>query len=60
MRYINHWKQDLSLNTSMISLGGAMKLNAASEKIKLEAWANIHPFAPHNQTKVTITSLKTK
>ncbi|MEI9946018.1 MAG: aminomethyl-transferring glycine dehydrogenase [Chitinophagaceae bacterium] len=55
MRYIKFLEnKDLSLNTSMISLGSCtMKLNAASEMIPLSwrQWANIHPFAPVNQTE---------
>ncbi|MFY7651391.1 MAG: aminomethyl-transferring glycine dehydrogenase, partial [Chitinophagaceae bacterium] len=55
MRYIKQLEnKDLSLNTSMISLGSCtMKLNAATEMIPL-SWAQfskIHPFAPANQTK---------
>jgi glycine dehydrogenase len=53
MRYIKQLEnRDLSLNTSMISLGSCtMKLNAASEMIPLSwtHWANIHPFAPASQ-----------
>ena len=45
---------DLSLNFSMISLGSCtMKLNATVEMIPI-TWnetANIHPFAPADQTK---------
>lgn len=54
MRYIKSLEnKDLSLNTSMISLGSCtMKLNAASEMIPLSwaHWAKIHPFAPQDQT----------
>lgn len=54
MRYIKYLEnKDLSLNTSMISLGSCtMKLNAATEMIPLSwsHWANMHPFAPANQT----------
>ncbi|MGJ7030140.1 aminomethyl-transferring glycine dehydrogenase [Niabella hirudinis] len=53
MRYIKYLEnKDLSLNTSMISLGSCtMKLNAATEMIPLSwsHWANIHPFAPASQ-----------
>ncbi len=53
MRYIKMLEnKDLSLNTSMISLGSCtMKLNAASEMIPLSwsHWSKIHPFAPVNQ-----------
>jgi glycine dehydrogenase len=54
MRYIKSLEnKDLSLNTSMISLGSCtMKLNAASEMIPLSwvHWSRIHPFAPKEQT----------
>ncbi|GAB3432344.1 aminomethyl-transferring glycine dehydrogenase [Niabella aquatica] len=53
MRYIKYLEnKDLSLNTSMISLGSCtMKLNAATQMIPLSwsHWANIHPFAPLEQ-----------
>jgi glycine dehydrogenase len=55
MRYIKQLEnRDLSLNTSMISLGSCtMKLNAASEMIPLswQHWSKMHPFAPANQTE---------
>ncbi|MBS1655314.1 MAG: aminomethyl-transferring glycine dehydrogenase, partial [Bacteroidetes bacterium] len=55
MRYIKFLEnKDLSLNTSMISLGSCtMKLNAASEMIPLSwaHWSKIHPFAPADQTE---------
>jgi glycine dehydrogenase len=55
MRYIKYLEnKDLSLNTSMISLGSCtMKLNAASEMMPLSwnHWSRIHPFAPTDQTK---------
>ena len=55
MRYIKSLEnKDLSLNTSMISLGSCtMKLNAASEMIPLSwiHWSKMHPFAPAAQTK---------
>jgi glycine dehydrogenase len=55
MRYIKFLEnKDLSLNTSMISLGSCtMKLNAASEMMPLSwpCWSSIHPFAPSEQTK---------
>jgi len=54
MRYIKQLEnKDLSLNTSMISLGSCtMKLNAASEMMPLSmpGWSKIHPFAPLYQT----------
>lgn len=55
MRYIKFLEnKDLSLNTSMITLGSCtMKLNAASEMIPLSwsHWSKIHPFAPADQTE---------
>lgn len=54
MRYIKQLEnKDLSLNTSMISLGSCtMKLNAASEMMPLSwaHWGRMHPFAPADQT----------
>ncbi len=54
MRYIKYLEnKDLSLNTSMISLGSCtMKLNAATEMMPLSSaqWNRIHPFAPASQT----------
>lgn len=53
MRYIKFLEnKDLSLNTSMISLGSCtMKLNAATEMLPLSwsHWSKIHPFAPQQQ-----------
>ncbi len=55
MRYIKFLEnKDLSLNTSMISLGSCtMKLNAASELIPVSwpEFSKLHPFAPANQTE---------
>jgi glycine dehydrogenase len=55
MRYIKSLEnKDLSLNTSMISLGSCtMKLNAATQLIPVSwpEFANIHPFAPAYQWK---------
>ncbi len=55
MRYIKQLEnKDLSLNTSMISLGSCtMKLNAATEMMPLSwaHWSSIHPFAPASQTE---------
>jgi len=55
MRYIKSLEnKDLSLNTSMISLGSCtMKLNAATQLIPV-SWPefnSIHPFAPPSQWK---------
>jgi glycine dehydrogenase len=54
MRYIKFLEnKDLSLNTSMISLGSCtMKLNAATELIPVSwpEFSRLHPFAPANQT----------
>ncbi len=65
MRYIKSLEnKDLSLNTSMISLGSCtMKLNAATELIPV-SWPefnSIHPFAPASQWKgyqIMITELE--
>lgn len=55
MRYIKMLEnKDLSLNTSMITLGSCtMKLNAASEMMPLSwsHWSKIHPFVPHDQAE---------
>ncbi len=55
MRYIKQLEnKDLSLNTSMISLGSCtMKLNAASEMIPVSwpEFGGLHPFAPASQTE---------
>jgi glycine dehydrogenase len=55
LRYIKSLEnKDLSLNTSMISLGSCtMKLNAATQLIPVSwpEFSNIHPFAPANQWK---------
>ncbi len=53
MRYIKTLEnRDLSLNTSMISLGSCtMKLNAATEMIPLSwaHWSKMHPYVPTGQ-----------
>jgi glycine dehydrogenase len=55
MRYIKQLEnKDLSLNTSMISLGSCtMKLNAASEMIPVSwpEFSQLHPFVPANQAE---------
>jgi glycine dehydrogenase len=62
MRYIKMLEnKDLSLNTSMISLGSCtMKLNAASELIPVSwpEFSKIHPFAPVNQTAGYLQMIK--
>lgn len=65
MRYIKRLEnKDLSLTHSMISLGSCtMKLNAAAElyPITWPEFANIHPFAPAEQTegyKIVISELE--
>ncbi len=53
MRYIKQLEnKDLSLNTSMITLGSCtMKLNAATEMIPVSwpQFAQLHPFVPQDQ-----------
>ncbi|MFA6028371.1 MAG: aminomethyl-transferring glycine dehydrogenase [Elusimicrobiota bacterium] len=55
LRYIKRLEsRDLSLTTSMIPLGSCtMKLNAAAEMLPITwpEFANIHPFAPAEQTR---------
>ncbi len=55
LRYIHKLEaRDLSLNTSMISLGSCtMKLNATTEMVPVTwpEFANLHPFAPADQAK---------
>ena len=54
LRYIHKLEsRDLSLNTSMISLGSCtMKLNATTQMVPVtwRAFGGIHPFAPTDQT----------
>jgi glycine dehydrogenase len=61
MRYIKQLEnKDLSLNTSMISLGSCtMKLNAASEMIPLSwiHWSCMHPFVQLSRHRDTSRSL---
>lgn len=62
MRYLKKLEnQDLSLNSSMITLGSCtMKLNSASSMIALSnpLWAHIHPFAPLDQAQGYIEMLE--
>lgn len=62
MRYLKMLEnRDLSLNTSMISLGSCtMKLNAASEMMPLSwaHWSKMHPFAPKDQCEGYIQMAK--
>ncbi|OIR12830.1 glycine dehydrogenase (decarboxylating) [mine drainage metagenome] len=55
MRYLKQLEnKDLSLNTSMITLGSCtMKLNAATEMIPVSwpEFSKIHPFVPTNQVE---------
>ncbi len=55
MRYLHRLEtKDLTLNTSMISLGSCtMKLNAAAEMMPITwpEFAHLHPFAPSGQTQ---------
>jgi glycine dehydrogenase len=55
MRYMKQLEnKDLSLNTSMITLGSCtMKLNAATEMIPLSwaAFSKMHPFVPADQAE---------
>ena len=55
LRYLNRLeRRDLSLTTSMISLGSCtMKLNATSEMVPITwpEFGRMHPFAPESQTQ---------
>lgn len=61
LRYIHHLEsKDLSLVHSMIALGSCtMKLNATTEMIPVTwpEFANMHPFAPVEQTQGYLTML---
>jgi len=62
LRYMHHLQsKDLSLVHSMIPLGSCtMKLNATTEMVPVTwpEFANIHPFAPEDQTKGYRTMIK--
>jgi len=64
LRYINHLaSKDLSLAHAMIPLGSCtMKLNSTSSMIPLSwpQYANIHPFAPHDQVQGYHTVIKVR
>ncbi|MDJ0975771.1 MAG: aminomethyl-transferring glycine dehydrogenase [Planctomycetota bacterium] len=55
LRYVTRLQsRDLSLNTSMISLGSCtMKLNATAEMMPVTwpEWGGLHPFAPREQAE---------
>lgn len=55
LRYLKSLEdKDLAMNRSMISLGSCtMKLNATSEMLPItwDEFANVHPFAPSEDTK---------
>ena len=55
LRYLRHLEaRDLSLTSSMIPLGSCtMKLNATAEMLPITwpQWADVHPFAPADQTR---------
>lgn len=55
LRYIRRLEsRDLSLTSSMIPLGSCtMKLNATAEMLPItwSSWADVHPFAPAEQTR---------
>ncbi|WII95872.1 aminomethyl-transferring glycine dehydrogenase [Moraxella haemolytica] len=67
LRYLKSLEdKDLAMNRSMISLGSCtMKLNATSEMLPItwNEFANVHPFAPQDDTKgyvAMIDSLQTQ
>ena len=67
LRYVrNLYDKDIALDRAMIPLGSCtMKLNATSEMIPVgwEEFANIHPYAPEDQTegyKILINDLESQ
>ncbi|UXZ05062.1 aminomethyl-transferring glycine dehydrogenase [Moraxella nasicaprae] len=62
LRYLKSLEdKDLAMNRSMISLGSCtMKLNATSEMLPItwNEFANVHPFAPSEDTKGYIEMIK--